>query len=453
MSNSVVALKEQIKNRLVEKGSDVRFEFLGVSVARSGRSCRLHALVIRLDLPIKTVQIPGITSACLQINLAVGSILMLGRKTFIGKKTAIGALIFGIGCGAAGAQSGPPPAVSVSSVASRQVTETGDFIGRVTAIDKVDVVARVPGFIEERNFTEGQQVKTGDLLFRIEQETYKAAVDQQNANLAKAKATEVNANLQLQRGQELVRNQNVPQATVDQLAAAELSAKADVLQAQALLEQAQINLGYTEIRSPIDGRIGLASFTVGNLVQPSSGTLATIVSQDPIYITFQASEADIIEYRRRVAESADKNPHVTIHIKLPNGTVYPLPGLTNFLDVQVEADTDTVVVRAQVPNPQGMLIPGGIVGVLVERGAPHSSLVVPQSAILLDQAGNYVMVVDETKKVEQRRVTTGVEQGRNVVVSNGLKEGELVIVEGIQKVRPGQVVAATVVPATVAPEN
>jgi membrane fusion protein (multidrug efflux system) len=371
---------------------------------------------------------------------------MPGRKTFIGKKTAIGALIFVISCGAAGAQSGPPPAVSVSPVVSRQVTETGDFIGRVTAIDKVDVVARVPGFIEERNFTEGQQVKTGDLLFRIEQETYKAAVDQQNANLAKAKATEVNANLQLQRGQELVRNQNVPQATVDQLAAAELSAKADVLQAQALLEQAQINLGYTEIRSPIDGRIGLASFTVGNLVQPSSGTLATIVSQDPIYITFQASEADIIEYRRRVAESADKNPHVTIHIKLPNGNVYALPGLTNFLDVQVEADTDTVVVRAQVPNPQGMLIPGGIVGVLVERGAPHSSLVVPQSAILLDQAGNYVMVVDETKKVEQRRVTTGVEQGRNVVVSNGLKEGELVIVEGIQKVRPGQVVAATVVP-------
>jgi membrane fusion protein (multidrug efflux system) len=359
---------------------------------------------------------------------------------------AMGVLTLAIGCGAALAQGTPPPAVSVSPVASRQVTETGDFIGRVVAIDKVDVVARVPGFIEQRNFTEGQQVKTGDLLFRIEQDTYKAAADQQNANLAKAKATEVNANLQLQRAQVLVRSENVPQATVDQLAAAELSAQADILQAQALLEQAQINLGYTEIHSPINGRIGLANFTVGNLVQPSSGTLATIVSQDPIYVTFQASEADIIEYKKRIAASADKNPHVAVQIKLPDGTIYSHPGITNFLDVQVEADTDTVVVRAQFPNPDGALIPGGIVGVIVQRGAPRSSLVVPQSAVLLDQAGHYVLVVDDAKKVEQRRVTTGSEQGRDVVVSDGLKEGELVIVDGIQKVHPGQIVAATVVP-------
>ncbi|MGA8497892.1 MAG: efflux RND transporter periplasmic adaptor subunit [Xanthobacteraceae bacterium] len=372
---------------------------------------------------------------------------MLGRNRFIGPRAAIGALVYLVCCGAATAQGSPPPAVTVSPVASRQVTETGSgFIGRVVAIDKVDVVARVAGFIEQRNFTEGQQVKTGDLLFRIEQDTYKAAVDQQNANLAKAKATEVNANLQLQRAQVLVKNQNVPQATVDQLEAAEQAAQADVLQAQALLEQAQINLGYTEIRSPINGRIGLANFTVGNLVGPSSGRLATIVSQDPIYITFQASEADVIEYRHRVAASADKNPHVTIHIKLPDGTIYPHPGLTNFLDVQVEADTDTVVVRAQLPNPDGLLIPGGIVGVTVERGAPSSALVVPQSAVQLDQAGHYVMVVDDAKKVELRRVTTGSEQGPDVVVTNGLKQGELVVVDGIQKIHPGQIVAATVAP-------
>ena len=212
---------------------------------------------------------------------------MRGCGRAVGEIVVIAALIVVAHCRGAAAQGAtPPPAVSVMPVVSRQVTETGDFIGRVVAIDKVDVVARVAGFIEQRNFTEGQQVKTGDLLFRIEQDTYKAAVDQQNANLAKAKATEVNANLQLQRAQALVKNQNVPQSTVDQLAAAEQSAQADVLQAQALLEQAQINLGYTEIHSPIDGRIGLANFTVGNLVGPSSGTLATIVSQDPIYVTF-----------------------------------------------------------------------------------------------------------------------------------------------------------------------
>jgi len=363
---------------------------------------------------------------------------------FLKGLTPVSALIFIALCDAVAAQNAPPPAVSVRPVESRQVTETGDFIGRVAAIDKVEVVARVPGFIEERNFTEGQYIKKGDLLFRIEQDTYKATVDQQNANLAKAKATEVNTNLQLQRGEELMHNQNIPQSTVDQRAADEQAAKADVLQAQALLEQAQINLGYTEIRSPIDGRIGLANYTVGNLVQPSSGNLATIVSQDPIYVTFQASEADVIAYKRRLAASADKSPHVTIHIKLPDGSIYAHPGLTNFLDVQVQGDTDTVTVRAQLPNPDGMLIPGGIVGVMVDRGAPHQALMVPQSAVLLDQAGHYVMLVDDAKKVEQRRVTTGVEQGRDVVISSGLKEGELVIVEGIQKVHPGQLVSASV---------
>ena len=282
---------------------------------------------------------------------------MPGRNIFLARPMAVGVLGFLACCGAAMAQGAPPPAVSVMPVVSRQVTETGDFIGRVTAIEKVDIVARVAGFIEQRNFTEGQKVKTGDLLFRLEQATYKAAVDQQRANLAKAKATAVNTTLQLQRGKELVRNQNIPQSTLDQRAADDASAQADVMQAQALLDQAEINLGYTEIRSPIDGRIGLAVFTIGNLVSPSSGTLATIVSQDPIYVIFQASERDVLDYGRRIAESADKSPHVTIHVKMPNGSAYPHPGLSNFLDVQVDPTTDTVAVRARLPNPDGVLTP------------------------------------------------------------------------------------------------
>jgi membrane fusion protein, multidrug efflux system len=344
------------------------------------------------------------------------------------------------------AQGSPPPAVSVAKVSTRVVTETGEFIGRVTAIDKVDIVARVPGFIEERKFVEGQYVKKGDLLYRIEQATYKAAVEQQRANLAKAKATEANAKIQLERARELVRNQNVSQATLDQRVADEAAAQADVMEAEALLNQAAINLGYTEIRSPIDGRIGLASFTEGNLVQPSSGKLATIVRQDPVYVIFQVSERDVLEYRRRVAESEDKKPHVTVHFKLPNGQPYAHVGTSNFIDVQVDPNTDTVAVRAQVANPDNILIPSGILGVTVERGAPKSVLVVPQAAVQLDQAGSYVLVVDQASKVEQRRVTTGIEQGRDIVVTAGLKEGELLIVEGIQKVRPGQVVASTIVP-------
>jgi len=360
-------------------------------------------------------------------------------------KAAVLALSFTGPGGSAMAQSTvPPPAVSVVEVASREVTETGEFIGRVAAIDKVDIVARVPGFIEERKFVEGQLVKKGDLLFRIEQATYKAAVEQQRANLAKAKATEANTRIQLERGKELVRNQNISQATLDQRAADEAAAQAVVMQAQATLDEAEINLGYTEIRSPIDGRIGLAIFTEGNLVQPSSGKLATIVKQDPIYVIFQVSERDVLEYKRRIAESQDKYPHVKIHIKLPNGSLYPHAGTSNFLDVQVDANTDTVAVRAEVPNPENLLISSGIVGVSVERGAPRSALVVPQSAVQLDQAGRYVLVVDQAKKVELRRITTGIEQGRDIVVTGGLNKGELVIVEGIQKVRPGQVVAASI---------
>lgn len=372
---------------------------------------------------------------------------MLTRCRSFERRVVISAVALSVFAGpAVGQNAVPPPAVSVTPVVTRQVTETGEFVGRVTAINKVDVVARVPGFIEERTFTEGQAVKTGDLLFRIEQATYKAAVEQQQANLAKAKAAEVNASLQLERGKELVRTNNIPLSTLDQRAADEATAKANVLEAQALLDQAEINLGYTEIRSPIDGKIGIAYFTVGNLVGPSSAKLATIVSQDPIYVIFQASERDVLNYKRRVAESADKNPHVTVHIRLPNGADYPHAGLTNLLDVQVDPNTDTVAVRAQFPNPEGLLIPDGIVGVTVERGAPRSALVVPQAAVQLDQAGHYVLLVDSAKKVELRRVTTGVEQGRDVVVTEGLKEGELVIVEGIQKVHPGQVVDASILP-------
>jgi membrane fusion protein (multidrug efflux system) len=348
--------------------------------------------------------------------------------------------------GSAVAQGTPPPAVTVAPVRSRDVTDTSEYIGRVVAINKVDIVARVPGFIEQRYFTEGQNVKAGDLLFRIEQATYKAAVEQQEAGLAKARANEFNAALQLQRGKELGRSQNIPQATIDQRAADEGSAKADVLLAQAALDQANINFAYTEIHSPIDGRIGLANFTVGNLVGPSSGSLATIVSHDPIYVIFQASERDVLEYKHRLASLGEQERHVVVHVKLPDGSIYPSPGLSNFLDIQVGNTTDTVAVRAQFANPEGLLIPGGFVGVTVDRGAAKSALVVPLSAVQLDQAGRYVLVVDDAKKVELRRLTTGSEQGTDVVVTSGVKKGEQIIVEGIQKVRPGQVVSASPMP-------
>jgi membrane fusion protein, multidrug efflux system len=352
------------------------------------------------------------------------------------------------GGGAALAQTPPGavPSVLVAPVASQEVTDTSDFVGRVIAIDKVDIVARVPGYIQQRVFTEGQLVKKGDLLFRIEPDTYKAVVDQQRANLAKAKAIEVNAALQLGRGKALLPKDFVPKATVDQQTAAQASAQADIMQAQAALDQAQINLGYTEIRSPIDGRIGIANFTVGNLVGPNTGSLATIVSFDPIYVLFQASERDVLDYKRRLLEGGPKNGSVAVRVRLPDGTLYPEPGFANFLDIQADPSTDTVAVRAQFPNPKSLLVPGGIVGVAIQRGAPRSALLIPQSAVQLDQAGSYVLVVDPASKVELRRVKLGAERGSAVIVADGLQAGERVIIEGVQKVRPGQTVAAQIAP-------
>jgi membrane fusion protein, multidrug efflux system len=369
------------------------------------------------------------------------------RTAFLRGMASAALWLLASAAGALAQGAAPPPSVTVTPVVSREVRETADFIGRVTPIDKVDIVARVQGFVEQRLFTEGQIVKTGDLLFRIEQDTYKAAVEQQAANLAKAKAAEVNAALQLERARQLVKNQNIPQATVDQRAADEATAQADILEAQAALEQAQINLRYTEIHTPIAGRIGLANFTVGNLVGPSSGILATVVSQDPTYVIFQASEREVLDYKRRIAELTDKTGHLAVRVRLPDGTIYGSPGVTDFLDIQVSGSSDTVAVRAQLPNPQGILVAGGIVGVVVESETPKSALVIPQSAVQLDQAGRYVLVVDPSKKVELRRITTGPEQGAAITVTDGLKEGEQVIIEGVQKVRPGQVVAASVAPS------
>jgi len=340
------------------------------------------------------------------------------------------------------AQTGPPPAVTVVPATRKDVTPAAEFVGRIMPIDKVDLVARVQGFLEKRLFTEGKDVKTGDLLLLMEQEPYKAAVKQQQASVANAQASATNATLQLRRGEELLKTNSVPPAQVDQLRAAAESANAVVMQAQAALEQAEINLGYTEIRAPIDGRIGMANVTVGNLVGPTTGTLATIVSQDPVYVVFRISERQLLDHRRQVTSRGGNPEQVVVHLTLPDGSAYPKTGKVNFLDIQVEPSTDTIAVRAELINPQRLLVPGQFATVTAENGTPESVLLVPQSAIQVDLSGPYVLVVGDDKKIEMRRVTAGAQQGSDVVVTSGLKDGEQVIVEGMQKVRPGDVVAA-----------
>jgi membrane fusion protein, multidrug efflux system len=279
-----------------------------------------------------------------------------------------------------------------------EVTPGLSFNGRVVAVDEVQLRARVTGFLEQRLFEEGADVDAGDLLFVIEKAPYQAVVEQRRA---RAEANRANTAVQLQRGEELVKNKNISQAEVDQRRAADQMAAAKILEAQAALKQAQLNLGYTEIRAPIAGRISRADFSSGNLVGPDSGALATIVSQDPIYVTFPVSQRELLAHR---GERGDP----VVRVTLPDGSLYEHPGRLNFLDVQVDPGTDTLTVRAELSNPDRLLIDREFVGVRVERGEPKGVLAVPQAAIQVDQAGPYVLIVGSDDKVEERRVRLGI---------------------------------------------
>lgn len=359
-----------------------------------------------------------------------------------GSAAAIGLLLLA-GCNESSDKQGqapqmPPPAVGVVTAAKRPVAEGVTFVGRVQAINKVDLVARVEGFLQQRAYTEGQEVKAGDLLFVLEKDTYQASVDQAQANLASAQATADNAKLQTDRARELIKNQNVAQSTLDDRIAAEKSAVAAVQQNQAALEQAQINLGYTQIAAPFDGRVGISAFSVGALVGPSTGTLATIVSQDPIYVVFPVSDRFIQDVQQASGSGRVEPQDVVVHLTLANGSSYPQTGKIDFTDVKVDQNTDTLLVRAEFPNPTRVLTDGQYARVTAERKDPVEALVIPQRAILTDQTGNYVLVVGQDKKAAAKHITTGANQGADVVVQQGLNDGDVVIVDGVQKVRPGQ---------------
>ncbi len=371
-----------------------------------------------------------------------------GLDALCGLAGLLGAIILA-SCGEpaesqAPAATAPPPAVAVITTQLADITPSYGFNGRIVAEDKVDLRARVTGFLQKREFKEGADVQAGELLFVIEKDQYQAVVDQRQAELASAEANKANTAAQLKRGEELVKKDNIPKSEVDIRRANDQMAAAAIQEAQAALEQAQINLSYTEIQAPIAGRISRASVSIGNLVSPDSGVLATIVSQDPIYVTFPVSQRQLLEYRR--AQGGGEAAPV-VRVTLPDGTLYQDPGKVDFLGVQVDQSTDTVTVRAELPNPERVLVDGQFASVQVEAGQPERKIAIPQAALQVDQAGPYVLVVDGDDKVETRRVKLGASEGTQAVIEEGLKEGERVIVDGVQKVRPGMVVAAAEAPA------
>ena len=335
----------------------------------------------------------------------------------------------------------PPPAVNVIKVATANVKMTASFAGRIEAVNKVDLRARVDGFLEKRAFREGADVKEGELLLAIEKGQYQAAVDQAKAGIVTAEATLKLADIEVGRQTELFSRNVGAQARVDEVTAKQGEARGSLLAQKAALDKAELNLGYTDIKAPISGRIGRANVSVGNFVGPNSGVLATIVSQDPIYATFPVTQREILAFRNEGTRASPDS--FVIFLQLADGSRYAEPGRLSFYDVTVSQGTDTVQVRATFPNPNRHLVDGQLVTVVAEIGSGENMLVVPQQALQLDQSGMFVLVLDKDSKVQVRRVEKGQLVGSNISVPKGLEAGDLVVTEGIQRVRPGQVVQAS----------
>jgi membrane fusion protein, multidrug efflux system len=353
-----------------------------------------------------------------------------------------------------------PPAVGVVRAERQQITQSDEFIGRIQAVGRVALVARVGAYLEKRLFVEGAEVKKGDLLYLLEQPPFQAVVDADKASIEQFEAQHRNAELTLERAQALLKTPAGQQSNVDAALASERGLAAQIAGAQAQLETAQINLGYTEIRAPIDGKITSTAVTEGNVVSPTSGTLANLVSQDPMYVNFPVSVRAGLDLRNRY-EAKGGFSAVVLKIRLPDGRIYGQNGKADYVSPIVAENTDTLTVRGVFPNPLLSGVPakgpaprelfdGEFVTVLLEGVEPITVLGIPRAAVLSDQQGDYVYVVDAQNKAEVRRVQLGQSTPTTAVVTNGLKEGELVVSEGLQRVRPGAAVSPG--PATPGPQ-
>jgi membrane fusion protein (multidrug efflux system) len=344
-----------------------------------------------------------------------------------------------------------PPAVGVIETARRPMIQTNEFLGRISAINRVSVVARVTAFLEKRMFTEGAEVKAGDKLYKLERAPFEADLAARQAQVAQLQAVLENARLTTERARTLLGGPAGQQSIYDAALANERSQQAQVQAAQAQVQSSQINLDYTDIRAPIDGMIGLTAVTEGNVVSPGSGVLTTIVSQDPMHVLFPVSVREALDLRDRYATSGGFGA-VVIKLRLPDGRLYDQAGQLNFVNNTIAQNTDTIMLRGVVPNPLlheasttgsslHELVDNQFVTVFLEGVQPVEYLVVPRSAVLSDQQGDYVFTVGADNKAEQRRIQLGPSTPTIAAVSSGLSLGDEVIVEGLQRVRPGLIVA------------
>jgi membrane fusion protein (multidrug efflux system) len=357
----------------------------------------------------------------------------------------IAAVIFGaISLGPGALAQVPPPVVGVIAVPVQDVSASSEFVGRVEALNAVDIRARVEGFIQERPFKEGQSVREGQVLFVIEKTAYEAALASSQAGLASAQATLLDAERRLQRNQELSRTQTVAQVTLDESLTARDVAKANANSAEAAVRQAELNLEYTTIKSPLSGRIGRAAFSVGSLVGPSSEALARVVQEDPIRVVFSVSDRTILQLRAEAGDVSKEelSGRFVPTLRFPTEETYPFSGTIEFLGNEFDPLTGTIPVWARFPNPRSMLAPGQFVTVVIRPAESQRRPLVPIGAVEQDREGRFVLVLDAGDKVAVRRIRAGTQIGQYRVIEEGLNGGEKLIVQGLQNARPGTVVQA-----------
>ncbi len=344
-----------------------------------------------------------------------------------------------------GMMGGGTPYVLVQQLETRNIAPKKTFIGHVEPIKSVNLMPQITGYVEKVLFEEGSFVNEGDILFVIEQERYLANVSLREAELASAKANLVRAERDYKRQSSLSKQNYASKATLDTAESTYLQAKAEVAQAQANLDLAKIDLGYTEIKAPISGRIGKALVTEGNYVSSATQTLARIVQTDPIRVAFSVTDKDMLNMRQTYD---GKGAQLQTELVLSNGTVLVNHLQSRFTDNEVNTDTATIAVYAEYSNDKGLLIPGNYVDIRIGDKKEQIALLVPQAALAQDEHGNYVMVVTKDNIAEQRRVTLGDVIEDQQVVLDGLTADDKVIVQGLQKVREGQPVKAQLISDT-----
>ncbi|EKT6083760.1 efflux RND transporter periplasmic adaptor subunit [Enterobacter hormaechei] len=334
------------------------------------------------------------------------------------------------------------PQVSVHIVKSAPLAVTTELPGRTDAYRVAEVRPQVSGIILHRNFTEGSDVKAGESLYQIDPATYQAAYDNAKGELVKAQAAANIAHLTVKRYVPLVGTQYVSKQEYDQAVATAQQADASVVAAKAGVESARINLAYTKVTSPINGRIGKSSVTEGALVTNGQATaLATVQQLDPIYVDVTQSSSDFMRLKQQT--SLQKGDTSSVELLMENGQPYPLKGTLQFSDVTVDESTGSITLRALFPNPQHMLLPGMFVRARIDEGTQPDAILVPQQGVTRTPRGDAtVLVVNEKNQVESRTVVAPQAIGDRWLITEGLKNGDHVIISGLQKVRPGVTVVA-----------